>query len=52
MVSDDAGSEKRIVELKNTLPANVVPNTAVQRQLFINGERHCSVMSSGDVKQL
>ncbi|XP_076010184.1 complement C5 isoform X2 [Genypterus blacodes] len=39
------GSEKRSVELKNRLPANVVPNTAIQRQLFINGEVLGEVMS-------
>ncbi|XP_070760148.1 complement C5 [Enoplosus armatus] len=32
------GSEKRTVELKNILPANIVPNTAVERELTINGE--------------
>lgn len=32
------GSEKRKVELKNRLPANIVPNTAVERMLTINGE--------------
>ncbi|XP_071340230.1 complement C5 isoform X2 [Trachinotus anak] len=32
------GSEKMTVELKNTLPANIVPNTAVERMLTINGE--------------
>ncbi|KAF7650029.1 hypothetical protein LDENG_00132830, partial [Lucifuga dentata] len=32
------GSEKRTVILQNKLPANLVPNTAVQRQLSINGE--------------
>ncbi|XP_031696436.1 complement C5-like [Anarrhichthys ocellatus] len=32
------GSEKRTVELKNEPPANVVPNTAVERMLTINGE--------------
>lgn len=32
------GSEKVTVELKNTLPANMVPNTAVERMLTINGE--------------
>ncbi|KAK9521964.1 hypothetical protein VZT92_018466 [Zoarces viviparus] len=32
------GSEKRTVELKNKPPANVVPNTAVERMLTINGE--------------
>lgn len=39
------GSVKRSVELKNRLPANVVPNTAIQRQLFINGEVLGEVMS-------
>ncbi len=33
-----AGVEKRTVELKNSLPTNIVPNTAVERQLTINGE--------------
>ncbi|KAM6930938.1 complement C5 [Xenentodon cancila] len=32
------GSEKRTVVLKNQLPANMVPNTGVQRLLTINGE--------------
>ncbi|KAK5871764.1 hypothetical protein PBY51_004625 [Eleginops maclovinus] len=32
------GSEKRTVELKNNLPPNIVPNTAVERMLTINGE--------------
>ncbi|XP_008299098.1 complement C5 [Stegastes partitus] len=32
------GSEKRTVELKNQVPANMVPNTAVERMLTINGE--------------
>ncbi|XP_034021108.1 complement C5 [Thalassophryne amazonica] len=32
------GSEKRIVTLKNRLPANIVPNTAVERLLTVNGE--------------
>ncbi|KAM7390973.1 hypothetical protein PAMP_021696 [Pampus punctatissimus] len=32
------GSEKRTVVLKNKLPPNVVPNTAVERMLTINGE--------------
>lgn len=34
-----AGSEKISVELRNTLPASRVPNTAVERMLTINGER-------------
>lgn len=33
-----AGSEKRTVEVKNYLPANMVPNTAVERMLTINGK--------------
>ncbi|XP_067377606.1 complement C5 isoform X2 [Channa argus] len=32
------GSEKRTVELKNKLPANIVPKTAVERLLTVNGE--------------
>ncbi|XP_072243255.1 complement C5 [Leuresthes tenuis] len=32
------GSEKRSVLLKNKLPENVVPNSALQRMLTINGE--------------
>ncbi|XP_070689559.1 complement C5 [Pempheris klunzingeri] len=32
------GSDKTIVELKNKLPSNIVPNTAVERMLTINGE--------------
>ncbi|XP_041643759.1 complement C5 isoform X2 [Cheilinus undulatus] len=32
------GSEKRVVELKNRVPENVVPKTAVERLLTINGE--------------
>ncbi|CAJ1069578.1 complement C5 isoform X1 [Xyrichtys novacula] len=32
------GSEKRVVELKDEVPANIVPNTAVERLLTINGE--------------
>ncbi|XP_068617056.1 complement C5 [Brachionichthys hirsutus] len=32
------GSEERIVELKNKMPANVVPNTIVERMLTIQGE--------------
>lgn len=33
-----AGSEKRTVEVKNYLPANMVPNTAVERMLTISGK--------------
>ncbi|KAK2838185.1 hypothetical protein Q5P01_015397 [Channa striata] len=32
------GSEKRTVQLKNKLPTNIVPKTAVERTLTINGE--------------
>lgn len=32
------GSEKREVELKNRLPPNIIPNTAVVRELTITGE--------------
>ncbi|XP_034548076.1 complement C5 [Notolabrus celidotus] len=32
------GSEKRVVELKYKVPANIVPNTAVESMLTINGE--------------
>ncbi|XP_032372446.1 complement C5 isoform X2 [Etheostoma spectabile] len=32
------GSEKRTVQLKHKLPSNIVPNTAVERMLTINGE--------------
>ncbi|KAE8292577.1 Complement C5 C3 and PZP-like alpha-2-macroglobulin domain-containing protein 4 [Larimichthys crocea] len=32
------GSEKRTVTLKNHVPANIVPNTPVERMLTINGE--------------
>lgn len=32
------GSEKRDVELKNRLPPNIIPNTAVVRELTITGE--------------
>ncbi|XP_078027275.1 complement C5 [Epinephelus lanceolatus] len=32
------GSEKRTVELKNNLPTNIVPNTAVERMIMISGE--------------
>ncbi|XP_026199541.1 complement C5 [Anabas testudineus] len=32
------GSEKRTVELKNKVPPNIVPKTAVERMLTINGE--------------
>lgn len=32
------GSEKLTVQLKNRLPPNMVPNTAVERMLTINGE--------------
>ncbi|XP_076588073.1 complement C5 [Chaetodon auriga] len=39
------GSEKRTVELKNILPVNVVPNTAVERLLTINGEILGDVLS-------
>ncbi|KAM9858664.1 complement C5 [Aulostomus maculatus] len=39
------GLEKRTVVLKNTLPANIVPNTAVERMLSINGEVLGDVLS-------
>ncbi|XP_040898542.1 complement C5 [Toxotes jaculatrix] len=39
------GSEKRTVELKNRLLANVVPNTPVERQLTINGDVLGEVLS-------
>uniref|UniRef100_A0A3Q3IID7 Anaphylatoxin-like domain-containing protein n=2 Tax=Monopterus albus TaxID=43700 RepID=A0A3Q3IID7_MONAL len=39
------GSEKRTVELKNKLLANVVPNTAVERMLSINGDVLGEVLS-------
>ncbi|KAM9360733.1 complement C5 [Symphorus nematophorus] len=39
------GSEKRTVELKNKVPANIVPNTNVERLLTINGEVVSEVMS-------
>ncbi|XP_045898930.1 complement C5-like [Micropterus dolomieu] len=39
------GSEKRTVELKNKIPANVVPNTEVERMLTINGEVLDEVLS-------
>ncbi|XP_032435409.1 complement C5 [Xiphophorus hellerii] len=39
------GSEKRTVVLKNILPENVVPNSAVERQLTINGELPGEVLS-------
>ncbi|XP_044053377.1 complement C5 [Siniperca chuatsi] len=39
------GSEKRTVEIKNKLPANIVPNTAVERMLTINGEVLGDVLS-------
>nr|XP_046242467.1 complement C5 isoform X2 [Scatophagus argus] len=39
------GSEKTTVELKNRLPANIVPNTAVDRMLTINGEVLGDVLS-------
>ncbi|KAK5910587.1 hypothetical protein CesoFtcFv8_004410 [Champsocephalus esox] len=32
------GSEKRVVKLSNKLPSNIVPNTAVERMITINGE--------------
>ncbi|XP_026177274.1 complement C5 [Mastacembelus armatus] len=32
------GSERRTVELKNKVPANIVPNTDVERMLTINGD--------------
>lgn len=42
-----AGSEKTIVVLKNRLPINIVPNTAVERSLSINGKRRgANVMSA------
>lgn len=41
------GSEKRTVVLKNQLPVNIVPNTAVERSLSINGKRRgVNVMSA------
>ncbi|XP_042276163.1 complement C5 isoform X3 [Thunnus maccoyii] len=39
------GSEKREVRLKNEPPPNIVPNTAVERLLTINGEVLGEVMS-------
>ncbi|XP_054867538.1 complement C5 [Amphiprion ocellaris] len=39
------GSEKRTVELKNQVPTNIVPNTAVERMLTINGEILGEVLS-------
>ncbi|XP_062237196.1 complement C5 [Platichthys flesus] len=39
------GSEKRTVTLKNNLPTNLVPNSAVERMLTINGEVLGEVMS-------
>ncbi|XP_034396896.1 complement C5 isoform X2 [Cyclopterus lumpus] len=39
------GSVKRTVEMKNKPPANVVPNTAVERILTINGEVLGDVLS-------
>uniref|UniRef100_H3CK04 Complement component 5 n=1 Tax=Tetraodon nigroviridis TaxID=99883 RepID=H3CK04_TETNG len=45
------GSEKISVELRNTLPASRVPNTAVERMLTINGEvldQVVSVVHSAD----
>ncbi|XP_031158002.1 complement C5 isoform X3 [Sander lucioperca] len=39
------GSEKRTVQLKNKLPSNIVPNTAVERMLTINGEVLGDVLS-------
>uniref|UniRef100_A0A3Q1GK75 Complement C5 n=1 Tax=Acanthochromis polyacanthus TaxID=80966 RepID=A0A3Q1GK75_9TELE len=39
------GSEKRTVELKNQVPTNIVPNTAVERMLMINGEILGEVLS-------
>ncbi|KAK1893065.1 Complement C5 [Dissostichus eleginoides] len=39
------GSEKRVVELRNKLPTNIVPNTAVERMITINGEVLGEVLS-------
>ncbi|XP_035021114.1 complement C5 isoform X2 [Hippoglossus stenolepis] len=39
------GSEKRTVTLKNKLPTNIVPNSAVERMLTINGEVLGEVLS-------
>ncbi|XP_069379296.1 complement C5 isoform X2 [Paralichthys olivaceus] len=39
------GSEKRSVTLKNKLPTNIVPNSAVERMLTINGEVLDEVLS-------
>uniref|UniRef100_A0A8D3CGD7 Anaphylatoxin-like domain-containing protein n=1 Tax=Scophthalmus maximus TaxID=52904 RepID=A0A8D3CGD7_SCOMX len=39
------GSERRTVMLKNQLPTNVVPNSAVERMLTINGEVLGDVLS-------
>ncbi|XP_069579966.1 complement C5 isoform X1 [Brachyistius frenatus] len=39
------GSEKRTVVLKNQLPSNIVPNSAVERSLSINGEVLGDVLS-------
>ncbi|XP_068425004.1 complement C5 [Clinocottus analis] len=40
------GSEKRTVEMKNSPPANVVPNTLVERTLSIRGEVLGDVLSA------
>ncbi|XP_020505432.2 complement C5 [Labrus bergylta] len=42
------GSVKRNVELKNKVPANIVPNTAVERMLTINGEVLSDILSVVD----
>ncbi|XP_040011681.1 complement C5 [Xiphias gladius] len=39
------GTEKRTVELRNKPPANIVPNTAVERMLTISGEVLGEVLS-------
>ncbi|KAM8760671.1 complement C5 [Acanthopagrus schlegelii] len=39
------GSEKRTVKLKNNLPTNIVPNTAVERMLTVHGEVLGDVLS-------
>ncbi|KAF1388978.1 hypothetical protein PFLUV_G00068530 [Perca fluviatilis] len=39
------GTEKRTVLLKNKLPSNIVPNTAVERMLTINGDVLGDVLS-------
>lgn len=38
MIPLPPGSEKREVALKNRMPPNIIPNTAVVRELTITGE--------------